>query len=344
MTSIGEGAFEGCSGLESVTVWATTPPTLGEHAFNYFVFSSFSYPILPNLTAIKVPSAAVSAYQAATNWSSYSGKISDIPNTLTANQISSEYWCTYYNGYSNADVDENTTVYTVSVSGTTATLHEIADGNIKAGEAVVLKSTANEITLTYNTTATTGDFSGNELKGVDEATTTTAYTTAHAGAQVFYTLANADGLGFFKYTGSTLGANKAFLALDAEVGASARGFVFSFEEESTGIESLTTAPSEGESYYSLSGQRVLKPTKGLYIHNGKKIFVRWLVDCLKFIVSLKFKEDNNMKKNYIAPQAQMRTIAAHHMICGSNSLGISSSTTTSSQWSREVGGGWDDEE
>ncbi len=50
-----------------------------------------------------------------------------------------------------------------------------------------------------------------------------------------------------------------------------------------------------------------------------------------------------MKKNYIAPLTQLLTVAAHHMICGSNSLGISS-TTTSSQWSREGGSGWDDEE
>ncbi len=44
----------------------------------------------------------------------------------------------------------------------------------------------------------------------------------------------------------------------------------------TGIRSLTPAPSpnsEWSGFYNLSGQRVSEPTKGLYIKNGKKIFI-----------------------------------------------------------------------
>ncbi|WP_443964454.1 leucine-rich repeat domain-containing protein, partial [Prevotellamassilia timonensis] len=34
VTSIGEGAFSGCSGLRSVYVYAETPPSIGANAFN----------------------------------------------------------------------------------------------------------------------------------------------------------------------------------------------------------------------------------------------------------------------------------------------------------------------
>lgn len=70
VTSIGNGAFYDCTGLTSITVEAITPPTLGTDAFLNDT----------NLTHIYVPSASVSAYQAATNWSSYASIISAILN------------------------------------------------------------------------------------------------------------------------------------------------------------------------------------------------------------------------------------------------------------------------
>ena len=69
--SIGSYAFDGCIGLTSVTVNATTPPTLGGTS----VFSN------TNSCPIYVPSGSVSAYQTATNWSSYASRIEAIPST-----------------------------------------------------------------------------------------------------------------------------------------------------------------------------------------------------------------------------------------------------------------------
>ncbi len=193
--------------------------------------------------------------------------------TLTANEADGAYWCTYYNSTTNADVDANTKVYTVSVDGTTATLHEIEDGNIKAGEGVVLKSTASTITLTYNSNAT-GDFSSNALEGVNAQTTIEGSTYED---KYIYTLAKVDdALGFYKYTGTTLAAHKAFLPLNAEVAAGARGFVFQFEE-TTGVNEELRMKNEEfapATYYNLNGQRVEKPAKGLYIKNGKKVLFR----------------------------------------------------------------------
>ena len=47
------------------------------------------------------------------------------------------------------------------------------------------------------------------------------------------------------------------------------------EDGTTSIKDLTPALSEGEgAWYTLQGQRVAKPGKGLYIRNGKKVIVR----------------------------------------------------------------------
>ena len=71
--------------------------------------------------------------------------------------------------------------------------------------------------------------------------------------------------------GATLAAHKAFLAVP---GASSAPFLgFGEGEGTTGI-GLTPTLSEGEgAYYTLDGRRVEKPTKGLYIVNGKKVLV-----------------------------------------------------------------------
>ena len=65
VTSIGYGAFERCSGLTSVTVEATTPPTLGNWAFDSNASGRKIY----------VPSASVDAYKAADGWSEYAADI-----------------------------------------------------------------------------------------------------------------------------------------------------------------------------------------------------------------------------------------------------------------------------
>lgn len=68
ITSIGGYAFYNCTSLTSVTVNATTPPTLGDS----YVFNS------TNNCPIYVPSASVNTYKTATNWSTYASRIQAI--------------------------------------------------------------------------------------------------------------------------------------------------------------------------------------------------------------------------------------------------------------------------
>jgi hypothetical protein len=65
VTTIGNEAFIGCTSLALVNLNATTPPTLGGNAFADTHAS----------LAIRVPSANVSAYHGATNWSTYASRI-----------------------------------------------------------------------------------------------------------------------------------------------------------------------------------------------------------------------------------------------------------------------------
>ena len=63
VTGIGEYAFSCCSGLTSVTIEAETPPTLDEGAFWYADYS------------IYVPCNAITAYKSAPMWDYYAGRI-----------------------------------------------------------------------------------------------------------------------------------------------------------------------------------------------------------------------------------------------------------------------------
>ena len=65
LTSIGKRAFRDCSNLQSVIIYATTPPTLDTD-----VFTGCSQ----NLT-IAVPAESVSAYQSDASWSTYASQI-----------------------------------------------------------------------------------------------------------------------------------------------------------------------------------------------------------------------------------------------------------------------------
>lgn len=77
-------------------------------------------------------------------------------------------------------------------------------------------------------------------------------------------------VGFFAFTGTQIGANKAYVQKTA--GASAVMINFG---EVTGIENAVAPEAANAPLYDLSGRRVVKAVKGgLYIQNGKKFIAR----------------------------------------------------------------------
>jgi sorbitol-specific phosphotransferase system component IIA len=152
-------------------------------------------------------------------------------------------------------------------------------------------------------TASVATVYANMFKGTLEGTTIQTHETIAGEDYINYYLSNGDaGVGFYKVTkegGVLLNANRCYLPiLNKDTAAGTRGEsseksqvtleeadeVISIpllrgiggdEDGTTSIRNLTPALSEGEGeWYTLQGQRVTNPGKGLYIHNGKKVVIK----------------------------------------------------------------------
>ena len=162
-------------------------------------------------------------------------------------------------------IPEGVTAYTGALNGTgdemTLALNSL-NGTIPAETAVILKGAAGKYAfkVTSNIELTTE----NDLRGTAVDIATSSVTDG-----VVYTLqkpAGYDDVVFMQYTGTTLAANKAYLVLSE----AAQSISIRFEG-TTDIEHAEIRNQHSEIIYDLQGRRVLNPTKGIYIVNGKKI-------------------------------------------------------------------------
>ena len=82
-----------------------------------------------------------------------------------------------------------------------------------------------------------------------------------------------NGVGFYKWTGGALSAGRVYLP--ADVVTSAHEFLGLTLGDETGVNEVRGRRSEGRGeVYDLQGRKVLKPTQGLYIVNGKRVAVK----------------------------------------------------------------------
>ena len=163
-------------------------------------------------------------------------------------------------------VPSGLTAYTAAYNATSGKvdLTEVADGIIPANNGVILKGEAKEYTMKTATSEVT-TLAGNELVGV-----TADYTLTDKD----YILVNDGGVvKFGKATvGTTLVAGKVYLPIENPNAAKIISMDF---DGTTGINAVETASDKDDAYYTLSGVKTLKPTKGmLYIHNGKKYIAK----------------------------------------------------------------------
>ena len=132
---------------------------------------------------------------------------------------------------------------------------------IPAGESVVLFGEAG--TYTFNKVAEADAFGTNYLVGYSEATEIPA-------DQTVYALGNkSNGVAFYTFTGTAYAVGKAYLQLPAATQAIGYFNVFG-GEGTTGIEAAVNG-EQTVVIYDLSGRRVEKMEKGIYIVNGKKV-------------------------------------------------------------------------
>lgn len=155
---------------------------------------------------------------------------------------------------------EGAELYTGELNGNVMNLTKSHTG-VAAGQGIVLvgESSATKAVLTIGE----GTATGKGLVGTLTPKTVEAssvLTLGKSGSEV----------GFFAFTGTQIGANKAYVEKPA--GASAVMINFG---EVTGIENAVAPEAANAPLYDLSGRRVVKAVKGgLYIQNGKKFIAR----------------------------------------------------------------------
>lgn len=153
-------------------------------------------------------------------------------------------------------------VYTAAFEDGKAKLTSISDV-IPANVGVVVKAAQG----TYNfKITTTENVATSALSGVPN----TANVASESAA---FILANGKhGVGFYKLSSAnrTIHGFRAFYTAPAEAQAVS---AFLLEDNVTGIEEIETSADKAP-IYDLSGRRVAKAEKGVYIQNGRKIFVK----------------------------------------------------------------------
>lgn len=153
-------------------------------------------------------------------------------------------------------------VYTAAFEDGKAKFTSISDV-IPANVGVVVK--AAQGTYNFNIT-TTENVATSALSGVPN-------TENVASESAAFILANGKhGVGFYKLSSAnrTIHGFRAFYTAPAEAQAVS---AFLLEDNVTGIEEIETSADKAP-IYDLSGRRVAKAEKGVYIQNGRKIFVK----------------------------------------------------------------------
>lgn len=204
-----------------------------------------------------VPGAGVTGY----DW-----EIEEV-TSLPVNVSSAVNYGTLYTPVALSVPAEGVEVYTGTINGEYLHLNPVS-GTIPASTAVVLKYTDAVKTagsLSFATAADVASISGNVLAGQ-------ANTIAASGITSPYTLQNpATGIGFYPYNGTNLNGFKAYMTTGT---TPVRGFLFEEDGTTTSIDTLETVTPNAQTIYDLSGRRVSKAQKGLYIVNGNKVYIK----------------------------------------------------------------------
>ena len=266
VTSISKYAFNGCSALTLVTMERSTPVSIDQECFYY-----------RSKATLYVPRGCKAAYEAADYWKDFKEIVEYSPKaTITMN---SSGIATYSH---NRDLDftsvEGLKAYIGSgYSPSTGEMTMTRVYKVPAGEGLLLKGAAGDYEIPYTETDM---YYSNLLVGVPTATTVNPT----EGSYTNFILANgANGIGFYTLSAAgEIGPNKAYLQLPTSAlpVASSRQvkLLFDDEEEVTGISDASCLNEKGkminDKLFDLQGRRIAKPTRGLYIKDGKKVFVK----------------------------------------------------------------------
>lgn len=230
---------------------------------------------------VTVPIDATNAYETNTDWSYYAGKYREEV------AVGSTGYRTFYLQNENFVVPTGCTAYVITGTTPSGNIANPDQANVvayAAGKIIpkqtgfILKGTPSS-TIVYraNETGTEETISTNFLIG-----TATEQEFSGTGYK-YYVLANGDqGLGFYKQgsrngASMKIGAHQAGLRLPESIARGAKSFIVDFDgareaTEAAGISTVApNAKPNADVIYDLQGRRVVNPTHGIYIINGKKV-------------------------------------------------------------------------
>ena len=269
VTSIGSYAFSDCPKLLDVYCYAENVPSTNSKAFS-------SSPIED--ATLHVPAASIDSYKANASWSVFASIVA-LPGQYSLT-VSSVGYATLYLDF-NAEIPEGVEAYVAKEVVDSRLKMERVEGVLPANTGVIIM--ADEGTYAFvESNETPAVIEKNLLKGTVEKTEITAEANTS-----YYVLSAPDGVvGMYqaKLTENKFwnNANRAYLPInygdlgiyDDEVDSSveqlSRKFVFDFGDE-TGIAETENGKvkAENSAVFDLSGRRVQKAQKGIFIQNGK---------------------------------------------------------------------------
>jgi len=268
VTSIGDWAFAECN-LSSVTVKHSTPTSIAGEPFDR-----------TNIT-LYVPAGCKAAYEADDYWKDFK-EIKEIEEveTMATVTIGAAGMATYSNSRALdfTDVEGLKAFIASGFNSVTGEQTLTRARSVPAGEGLVVKGAKGTYQVPYKAST---NFYANLLVGVPEATTVNPT----EGNKTNLILKNdaVKGLGFHPLSkAGTIGPNKAYLQIPTSLmpsGSRMIKLVFvDDEEEVTGISDAARLNEKeemrNEKFFDLQGHRVTKPTRGLYVKDGKKVFVK----------------------------------------------------------------------
>lgn len=189
---------------------------------------------------------------------------------ITLNTLNNKNYATYYLPFA-AKAPEGVTAYAGTINNGNVQLTEYANGVIPANEGVVLVSDTKTTATFTLADASEVTKQTNELKGV---LTETVLNSVGNSDQVRIFSKKDNVAGFYKPNSgiTTLAANKAYIIAPTNEGALVLNFAGG---EVTGINQATINATEANApIYDLTGRRVAKAVKGIYVKNGKKFIVK----------------------------------------------------------------------
>lgn len=185
---------------------------------------------------------------------------------IALNAVDGKSYSTVYLPFDVEATGNTNAYYAKEVGGTgtekTITMTGTPGNKVKALQGALLVNDAAEAEAVLNIVTDAVAPEVNLLKGSCTAVTQEAGTV--------YVFGNgSDGVGFYRNNGN-LKANRAYVD-----GAEGMMLVMKFDGQTTGIIDGVQTEGAGEApLYDLSGRRVVKAGKGVYIRNGKKIYVK----------------------------------------------------------------------